>query len=353
MSKGPSEMTTTSSSAPPGYVQDAQRNLIDLGQAMTRQQALTPAYTVQGLNPDQLQAFDYARQFASDAFNPRNATAAQVNATGYTAPQIDANEVTSAANPFTQAVVNSTMRNLRDQYNQTNADIGARAAAAGSYGGSREAVQRALLNKNMGDTAASTIANLETQGYGQGLQTALQNAQMRNQAAQFGAQAQNAAAAANAQAQNTTGNDAFSRRMTALQALLNTGQQQQQFGQTALSAPQSAFNQLMQAVATTAQGAGQNTTQTQPVQDNTMGNILGILSIGKFLMCDHNLKRNVRKLFVHGPTGLTIYAYRYLLDDEDSIGPMAHEVEAKFPGSTKIINGYRVIDMGAVDRMAA
>ena len=58
------------------------------------------------------------------------------------------------------------------------------------------------------------------------------------------------------------------------------------------------------------------------------------------------MKKDIEKLGKDPDTGLTMYAYRYKTDPKTypkSVGPMAQEVEKKFPGSVVEIGGKKVV----------
>jgi hypothetical protein len=61
--------------------------------------------------------------------------------------------------------------------------------------------------------------------------------------------------------------------------------------------------------------------------------------------CDRRLKTDIEYLG-EDPDGIAIYAFRYKNDPKHYpkvVGPMADEVERKYPGSTHMVGGYRVI----------
>ena len=73
------------------------------------------------------------------------------------------------------------------------------------------------------------------------------------------------------------------------------------------------------------------------------------------LLSDENEKTDIEEVGKDPETGLTIHAYRYKGDPKSYpkvVGPMAQEVEEKFPGSTRKIGGKMVIN-GLAGRFAA
>ena len=144
------------------------------------------------------------RDAVGQGYSPTMATAEQLDPTAYKA----------FLNPYTQDVVDTTTANMRRQYGQTAAGIGAKAAASGAFGGSRQALQSAQLDRSFGEQVATTTAQLMSAGFDKATASAMANAQMQqqtnlanasaaNQASQFGAQAGNTASLANASASNS------------------------------------------------------------------------------------------------------------------------------------------------------
>lgn len=242
MSKQPSTVQTTQNSTQtvPAYASEAQQNLLNSGYGMLGSYlGLQPNQRVAGVNADQSQAYDLARQVAqgafqtqapnltpststytpqgytpqSYAFTPTQATgysAASYDPSGYearmaTAQQIDGEGIRALLNPYTQDVVDTSNATLRRNYGQTAAGLGAQAAAAGSFGGSRAALQAAQLDRSFGEQVASNTAGLMSSGYDKAAGLASTNTQLRQQTEFANQAAANAAAQFNAAAKNTAG----------------------------------------------------------------------------------------------------------------------------------------------------
>lgn len=173
--------------------------------AATTTPAAAQGYTAQGYNPATYQAQGYdAAKATTSTFDPALATAAQV----------DGQQIRALLNPYQQDVVDTTNATLRRNYNATAANMGAKAAAAGAFGGSRQAIQSAQLDRSFGEQVATNTAKLMADGYDKATATAMANAQMRQQvelanqgakntAGQFNAAANNSTSQFNAGAQNT------------------------------------------------------------------------------------------------------------------------------------------------------
>ena len=255
--KGGETKTTTAVQQVPQYAQDAQNNLLNYGKTVLGGvlNAGTPQYTQAGINSDQSGAYDLTRYLAQGAFtNPApsmpswygtNASAGVAPAASYygaasatpnyygaatatpnyygaasgTLTNANAAQVTGAdaqalMNPFIQSVIDPVTAQMRQAHDATSAQIGAQSAAAGSFGGSREALRQGQNDRALGEQTATTVAQLMSQGYSQAQALAQANAQMRQQTemqnasaannlSQFNASSSNSANATNAAAANT------------------------------------------------------------------------------------------------------------------------------------------------------
>jgi hypothetical protein len=96
--------------------------------------------------------------------------------------------------PYRQQVIDETMRQMDRQSAIAGQGAAAQAVRSGAFGGEREGVQRAEMQRNLMDQKSSTIANLLSQGYSQS--QASQQAQLGQAAAGlYGNLAQNQVAA--------------------------------------------------------------------------------------------------------------------------------------------------------------
>jgi hypothetical protein len=69
--------------------------------------------------------------------------------------------------PYRQQVIDETMKQMNRQGMIAGQGLAAQAVKSGAFGGEREGVQRAEMQRNLMDQKASTIANLLSQGYSQ------------------------------------------------------------------------------------------------------------------------------------------------------------------------------------------
>lgn len=87
---------------------------------------------------------------------------------------ISASQIQQYMSPYTQNVVNATQAQFANQNQQQQQQLLGNAIAQGALGGNRTAVAQAQLAGQQQLAQAPTIANLYNQGYGQAVQTALQ-----------------------------------------------------------------------------------------------------------------------------------------------------------------------------------
>jgi hypothetical protein len=80
----------------------------------------------------------------------------------------------SFMDPYRQQVIDETMRQMDRQGAIAGQGLAAQAVKSGAFGGEREGVQRAEMQRNLMDQKASTIANLLSQGYSQAQAQAMQ-----------------------------------------------------------------------------------------------------------------------------------------------------------------------------------
>ena len=76
--------------------------------------------------------------------------------------------------PYRQQVIDETMKQINRQGQIAQQGLSAQAVRSGAFGGEREGVQRAEMQRNLMDQKASTIANLLSQGFSQSQAQAMQ-----------------------------------------------------------------------------------------------------------------------------------------------------------------------------------
>jgi hypothetical protein len=243
-------------------------------------------------------------------------------------------------NPYTQSVVDPTLKALRQQQGQQLSQQQTDAIRAGAFGGDRAGLQRSVLQGQQGLATAQAIAPLYQQGYGQAVQTAAgqqgvvasdltRRMQAGQQLAGLGAGAQQAA-------------------IQGAQAQIQAGGVEQQTQQADLTARYQQFLQergypfqVAQFLANIAMGtgalSGSTTTTEQPA---------GLFS-------DKRLKHDAERVG-YTDDGLPIYTFKYNGDNKTQMGVMAQDVEKKHPdavGEAQASDGhmYKTVDYDKLD----
>jgi hypothetical protein len=301
----------------------------------------------------QQQANSNASQNASAWFPTMNDAAGAATAgTTYKPNSFLNGNVSAYMNPYLDNVESRAIDNAGIAFKNNINQIGDSAISAGAFGGSRQGVAEGVAAAENARQVGDMSAQLRAQGFdtASGLMQQdndrdLQGQQIRTQAA--GQLADIA----------TAGNTMSNQNSALLSAL---GQAQQQTNQQGLQeqyakwkeeqdSPLQALNLRLAALGATPYGGTQSQTSTAAGGGNTaMSAIGGFLGILPFLggLSDERDKTDIEELGKDPETGLTIYAYRYKGDPKNTpkvVGPMAQEVEKKFPGSVREIGGHKII----------
>jgi muramidase (phage lysozyme) len=233
-------------------------------------------------------------------------------------------------NPYTQAVVDPTVRAMQQQQGQQLSQQQTEAIKGGAFGGDRAGIQRAQLMGQQGLAQAQAIAPLYQQGYGQAVQTAQgqQGVIASDLARQMQAGQQLAGLGTGAQAAALQG----------AQANIGAGTLQQQTQQAQDTAQYQQFLQergypfqVAQFLANIAEGtgalSGSTTTGNQPSS----------------MFSDKRLKHDAHKI---GETndGQPIYSFKYNGDNHTQLGLMAQDVEKSHPEAVGESHGYKTVD---------
>lgn len=143
-----------------------------------------PSYQVAGMSQGQTDAIN--RGMAGiGAYQPymtqalEGMTGAQQTAGG-AMQKFQPGQVTEFMNPYQEQVMSQALANINRQGLLAQQNLQAQAVRAGAFGGSREGVQRAELQRGLSETKNSTIAQMLSQGY----QNAMQQAQQAFEAQQ-------------------------------------------------------------------------------------------------------------------------------------------------------------------------
>lgn len=290
MDKGGDKTQTTTSNTSTAYApwtQAAVQNGYTTAAGMANQFLQKPGYTVAGFNPDQTKSFDLARQMAQGAFTggaTATPTGASMTAATSSGAQLGGTDYQQFMNPFISEVVDQNANRARSELRQTEAEIGAKYSAAGSFGGGREVLARGKAKDKFDRSLQETTANLMLQGFDAATANAMANTQLRQQTAENNAGRQQEARATNlnyglqaAQVAEAMRNGQTDRQNSALQALLGTGNQQQLFAQSALDSPWTALQRLL---AATPQVYNTTSAETGTKPDNSPGFLQQVLGVG-------------------------------------------------------------------------
>lgn len=216
MSKGKS--TSTTSIEIPEWQKQQMQQIFQAASGLAGQPFVP--YTgprVAGFSPDQLAAFGGARQLYGGAmsYDPRSALYGLAGAGAPQYGQADAYggttvgpvkdprfrgitgaDIAQYQDPYEKQVVKYALGDIRREQRKAQERAGAQAIGAGAFGGSRSAIIEAEAQKPYVREAARTAAELRSKGYSQALDTAMAEAQRRQQMQQFrGTQAQQRALA--------------------------------------------------------------------------------------------------------------------------------------------------------------
>ena len=159
--------------------------LLQSAKALSDTPVSLPGYQVAGFGPDQLAALQTARQ-GIGAFQPYLAGAgqgmnyAQAGTMSNLAP-IGQQDIQQYMNPYNNLALQQQLQEMNRQGAIQQQAIQARAVGSGAFGGTRDALQRAELARNLSQTQNQAIAQSMQQGYAQALAAAQQQQQARMQ----------------------------------------------------------------------------------------------------------------------------------------------------------------------------
>ncbi|CAB4124575.1 hypothetical protein UFOVP62_13 [uncultured Caudovirales phage] len=285
------------------------------------------------------------------------------------AGQLSNTNLSSYMNPYTQNVIGSGLQAIDMQRQQALNQNGDQAIRAGAFGGSRHGVVEGITNSGAAMQAGTLSSNLMNQNFMQA-QNAANTDLNRNLQGQISNQSAGLQGAAlNLNAANSMGNlaeqgqNSFLKGLTA--ALTGQGAIQGQ-NQAGLDANKQLYQETknypleqlqipLQALGATPYG--QTNTQTGPgPTGNPLMSALGagssaVSMIGGLMsiFSDERAKTDVQKVGADPETGLNLYAYRYKGDPKSYpkvVGPMAQEIEKKYPDQVATVGGKKVVNLG-------
>ena len=306
------------------------------------------------------------------------------NASMIKAGQLSKTNLDPYMNPYTKSVIDATLPIY--QQNLGLSQIGNQNAASSSnaFGGSRQGVQQAVTQAQGAQGMAQMAQQLNAANFGQAQSAAQQDIANRLTAstANQGAQQQNlnrnvavqqgnqgaAQAKINSDILSSQGlanlGDSQTRANAANFTMLSqAGASESQQAQNQINASMAKFNEARnypnQQLATLLSALGMTphdtaTTGTSSTQQETPTN-WGALALGGLddlsgffkPTSDKEGKTDITKLKKDKTTGLPLYAFRYKGDPKTYpkvVGPMAQDVEKRFPGATQRQGGRLTVD---------
>ena len=360
---GSQQQQTQQTTQLPPWINDAAQQNYGFAQNV----AARPLQQYQGqMVPDVSQQLQQSWNTAATAGNAglpqyNAATAGFVGALGQTPTNVTAGQVgdtnlSKYMDPYTQSVINASLPIMQQQLGQTLATNAGTAAQTGAFGGSRFGVQQGTAQAQGALGEAQMAAQLNQANFGQAQAAATGDinrtlaAQQGNQTAQ---QAKINSDIAASSGLNTTGagiaqqaNNAFTMQNTA-------GTQQMATAQDQINAQMAKFQQawgyptqqlgvLQSALGMTPYG--QSTTGTSDTQTYTptdwaalAGAGIGALgNIFKAPTSDKRLKKNLKRVGTHKPTGVPVYDFNWKGQPpgaRKTRGPMAQDVEKVLPNA--------------------
>lgn len=383
MSMGGGTQTVVNKTELPEWVQEAgRRNLsaaYDVSRTMPgpyegqRVAAMTPGQlatigTIANNYALAQPAYAYAQQMAAQAggYQPQQVTAGQLATT----------DLSPYMNPYTQSVLQTSLDTLNMQRQAGLNQAADAALKARAFGGSRQAIQEAVVNAAAQQQAGQLAANLMSQNYAQA-QAAAQGdiqrqmaAQQLNQAAGLqgaglgisGAQALGGLAGAGQEAflggaaSSLAAQEAIQRQQQAeLDAARQAYAEQQAFPMQQLQIPLAALGATPYGgtqTQTTSGGSGSGLMTGLGALSTGVSILSGLKGLGLFGalagLSDERMKTDVKKIGKDKETGVDMYAYRYKGDPKTYpkvVGPMAQDIEKKHPEAIKEVAGRKTVDI--------
>ncbi len=329
-------------------------NLMSQGYDRATATALANAQAAQNAGTFNAGAINQMGQFNAGLANSANASnqaalnaAAEANA-GRQQQASGANQ--AAANALLEANTGRQQQAAAANQGALNAFLEANAARQQQAAGSNQAAINAAAEA---DAARAQQANAGNAGAENAMRQfnsdALAKAGQFNASSRAATDQYNINSALNtASTQNTLANDELKRQTTALQQLLGIGSTEQQTAQSSLTQPTDMLKLLMQSVPNT---YGQTSTSTVPTQSNPISSLAGLATIASLFFSDRRDKTDIQKLGTDPALDLPMYAYRYKGDPKGYpkiVGPMAQDVEKKYPSAVHEVGGHKVVNLQAL-----
>lgn len=267
-------------------------------------------------------------------------------------------------NPWTAEVEKNAMRNLAESLQQSQMAEADKASSAGAFGGSRQAIQQGVLGAEGAKKAGDLSAQLRREGFDTATANALADkARLINVASGYTGTGSAIAGAGQGAAAGLA--DTAGRRQTGVlsdaTALLGMGQQEQEQRQRQIDADRAKFleardypieglNMRLSALGMSPYGKTETTTKTGTSAQQGTDWATTILGGLKMLMglSDERDKTDIKRIGKRSDD-VPLYSYRYKGDPKSYpkvVGPMAQDIEKKYPGAVKEVGGHKIVPMG-------
>lgn len=400
MGKGPSVPETQTvinkTELPPWLDRGAQDIFRQAQQVGSQLPAPYQGNLVPGFNDFHQQAFDRAQQ-ASGVALPGLAAAqnAALNSAYFQPQQVQAGNFLQGnlqgyMNPFIDNVEQFAMGRLNDQRQISQNQLGDMALQSGGAWGSRHGVREGVMDAEFGRAAGELSSQLRSQAFLQAQQAMQSDMDRALTAGMANQQAGIQGVQANTQGAFLGGNLAEALQRNAMQGagvLEGIGDRFRELdgarlAQQAMQYEQQRMHELeklqipMQAIGAVPYGGTTTTTGPSNFQpSNPLMGMLGGMSTGASIMSsmggasalggwgsilpflgmfagipsDERLKTDIKKVGKDEETGLNLYSYRYKGDPKSYpkvVGPMAQEIEKKYPDQVREVGGRKVVNLG-------
>ena len=326
--QAPSQQTVTSQI--PEYFKEIQERTL-----RTAENVFNRPY--QGYTGQRVAQLSPQEQQVSNVFSnqilPQAGQLAQIGAQTF-----DTQTMQQYMNPYTNAVIESTISDLGEAFGQQERSMAARAIGSGAFGGTREGVERALSRERYLDQVADTSARLRQAGFESGAQRFAADRAAQLQAAQAQLSGLAGAAAGLGQAGSLTRGIEQAGLTEAYRDFIEereypAGQVRQMIGALA-GAPIRTYGEERSALVGTPVGA-----------PSPFAQIVGAGQALGGMFSDIRMKEDI-KFIRKSPSGINIYNFKYKGNDTTYQGVMAHQVpQASFVNN----DGYLMVDYSKID----
>ena len=354
-SKAPAAQTVTQKTELPAWLEDVTKeNLRIADQISQRPYQAYGGNLIAGFSPEQEQAFRMTQRQAGMTM-PLYQTAAET-ATGLTTatlPSFLQGNLSQYMNPFIGEVENRALSRGQEALQQNLNQISATAGRAGAFGGSRQGIQEGVAQAEAAKNVADLSAQLRLQGYQQATGQAQADLARQMQAAGMLpgiAEAQQRAGLMDAASIEAIGAQRQALQQAQLEDAYNRFMEERNY-------PIEMLNLRLGATSATPYGSTQTRTTTGgPGGSNFLSGAgtaitaaTTAMKLLPMLFSDERMKTDIEKVGKDDETGLTMYAYRYKGDPKSYpkvVGPMAQEVEKKYPEMVEERGGKKAVNLG-------